>query len=568
MMTYVIYDLDDNLLGHFNDYMKVYPGDEPLPYRKAYRIDPTQAYEYEHSHSNVPVYCENDTIGCRNDLNLVDRKFDSDLWLHTRIIASYGDRLIQTIRVKDLNQGVYDYTREVEGKTCEQDWCSHMVHYQVYSPDGKRIYNQHIHMGFNKGAQMPVKVVCTITEDTVFDTQICDSADCWQSFQLNLDHISSNAHYRRGETMYLNLTFVETDRKVHHEFTYESEVCLDINGCSGHEVTYVVMDGDEIAFTFEGHPWRQDGDRFPYHVTLTLHDVTIDYRYQWSEELMVCEQDECRRDVWLTIRDGQTHIRSVHGGTWVYAKGEKIVHSVLMDMAQEPFATYDEQLCTNHNGCLMHTNHVTLLDSEGNLLKQPEDSHQPWLLVQFKYGDLLPNNDDFEVTYQVLNVTTQKERLPAYRIFNNIHAISILEENLFFIPRSSWERGQDNVILQFNPETRQYRADYTNLPAMSEIVPLGDGFVGINNDKTAILYFERNDKLSVDGYHYYDIVNLTEGKRFNAVNNLIVDFDGTIYFDAVDNFIQDITGIIHADGTIEIDTTYTEREIIRLRPIN
>ncbi len=158
--------------------------------------------------------------------------------------------------------------------------------------------------------------------------------------------------------------------------------------------------------------------------------------------------------------------------------------------------------------------------------------------------------------------------MPSYRVFNNIQHMSILEDNRYFIPRGSWERGQDNIILDYNPTTKRYSAHYTNLPAMSEVAPLGDGFIGINNDKTAILYFERNEEKSLDGYHYYDLINLTEGENVHAVNNLIIDFDGSIYFKAVDNFIQDITGVIHADGTVEIDTFYTEREIIRVRPIN
>jgi len=61
---------------------------------------------------------------------------------------------------------------------------------------------------------------------------------------------------------------------------------------------------------------------------------------------------------------------------------------------------------------------------------------------------------------------------------------------------------------------------------------------------------------------------LTEEYDINEVNDLIVYFDGTIFFRGIDNFIQDVTGVIKEDKTIDIDTEVVIREIIRFRPIN
>ncbi len=126
----------------------------------------------------------------------------------------------------------------------------------------------------------------------------------------------------------------------------------------------------------------------------------------------------------------------------------------------------------------------------------------------------------------------------------------------------------NNIVLSYDPMLDEYSVGYTNLEGFFEIVRSGEDYYTINGEKTGIYKYVFDDLLSNDGFYYFAETYLTEGLAINAANELIVDFDGTIYFRGVDNFIQDMTGVISVDGVVTIDTVYTEHEIIRLTPVN
>lgn len=144
----------------------------------------------------------------------------------------------------------------------------------------------------------------------------------------------------------------------------------------------------------------------------------------------------------------------------------------------------------------------------------------------------------------------------------------ILDDNLYLIERQSWAQGDDNFILSFNEETQRYSVKYTNISAVIEITQFGDSYIAINNDETAILNFAYNESMSNDNYYYFDVENLTAGLAIYAVKDLIVDFDGDVFFSGVDNQVQPITGRINELGEVLIDTDFTVVEVIRVRPIN
>jgi sugar lactone lactonase YvrE len=180
----------------------------------------------------------------------------------------------------------------------------------------------------------------------------------------------------------------------------------------------------------------------------------------------------------------------------------------------------------------------------------------------------MPSDQEFTVTFEMTNIEYQKNRIFVYDFIWRLNDVIILDDNLFLIERDHWAQGEDNFVLTYNDETGRYSAKYTNISAVTEITNIENGYVAINDDETAIFSFTYNDTKSDENYYYFDVANLTEGLQINGVNDLIVDYDGSIYFKGVDNFIQDITGTISSDGVVSIDTEYVEREIIRVSPVN
>ena len=146
--------------------------------------------------------------------------------------------------------------------------------------------------------------------------------------------------------------------------------------------------------------------------------------------------------------------------------------------------------------------------------------------------------------------------------------VVVLDENLYLIESQSWMQGDDNFILTFNEDTERYSVKYTNMYAVLEITEFADGYIAINDDETAIIQFTFNELASTEDFYSFDVTNITEGLLINGVNDLIVDYDGSIYFKGVDNFIQDITGSINELGEVVIDTEVVEVVVVRIRPIN
>jgi sugar lactone lactonase YvrE len=161
-----------------------------------------------------------------------------------------------------------------------------------------------------------------------------------------------------------------------------------------------------------------------------------------------------------------------------------------------------------------------------------------------------------------------KTRINVFDFIYSLDNVTILDDNIYLIKKQLWVQGNENFILIFDEVEGKYYAKYTNISAFTEITKFEDGYIAINDDEDAIINFTFNEGLSNDDYYYFDVEDLTAGLEINGVNDLVVDYDGSIYFRGVDNFINDITGSILDDGTVIIDTEIVIFEIVRLRPIN
>jgi hypothetical protein len=566
---------------------KTQAGSTVPAYGYTYTLDGTETTEYALVWGTDPELCDNE-IGCLDSLYLIDESINDDglwIWYTPEEAVDQNTELVDRITVKEDSNAQYIYTKDVEGEVCpsDADYCEEYIPTYFYDIDGTSMNPQYVPERLYQipgGETIPLRVEYHITANsttTIAEDDSCRSSDgCWQSYQIDGNWLS--AYYEFGDEIYETIELVSSDRTDVLSETLTSEVCQETWGC-GRDVTYTISDPDGNVL-YEITAWANAnwGYRLPYQVNAVYDaeddaasDVEITAQLESTQDVKVCEDTECVEWVEFVISTGIDWEWEYLGSTYMtFQENDQIIRRIILPENTEPTDQQDVQLCRNEDGCIFHTNNFIIQDELGNAIDTMDDSWSS-VPVLFDFGDPIPNWDDneFEATFTMTNVEYQTSRLNVYDFIWNLTNVIILDENLYLIERESWAQGQDNVILTFNETTNNYAAMYTNLSAVTEITKLGEGsYIAINDDETEIHKFEYNSTLSGDNYYYFEVTNMTEGLQINGVNDLIVDYDGSIYFKGVDNFIQDITGTIAEDGTVTLDTEYVERDVVRLRPIN
>ena len=567
-VTYHLYDGETHLKTYLGN-TTIYPGETPPNFSESYDISLGATIGYLMDTVWENKVCD-EADGCSNRIFFNDpTQNEYGISFNQRFTINEGAPFINQMNMITPNSAEYIYTKLEEGQVCTHATCSQDVRFNIYDQAGNRIGESYNTVSVLEGEIIPLAVEYHMSEDTVFadEGQTCTHMEgCTQWYQT-FDGYNYPVNYLTGEVIYTQIDFADTDRVVVEARTLQSETCTENNGCYHGEVTYNIYDGETLLYVFMNeHRWVDYNHRLPYVVNVSLADLEIIYSQESREVQRYCESESCYHHVNLNrIKDGQNHhLASINRK---FTEGEALFNHITILEDNEPFDVETELICHLDEGCYVSTNNYLFIDATDSPFPHTAEFYE-MLPVHFAQGERLPTSGDFAVTFRVVDYDYRIRRMAADRIFNNLHRMKILEDDLFFIPRGSWEVGEYNIILTYDEATAQYGATYTNLPALEEIARLGDGYIGINIDKTAILYYEPVEAESTPGYIHFDGVNLTQGEQINAVNNLIIDYDGSIYFKAVDNFIQDITGTISADRELTIDTDYTEREIIRLRPIN
>jgi hypothetical protein len=585
---YEILDDQGEVIAEFDRGIEVSQGQTPPEYGYTYQLDGTETIEYAKQWSQTPETCDNDTLGCINDINFYDDSINQwGLWLYSSDdnIVSFGEELIDQIRMKETNSAVYEYTKDIEGELCpaEFDYCEEYVDVYFYDIDGEPMngqWNNSIYIQVPGGDVIPLYVEYTITESstTTLEEGVCRTSDgCWRYYPI--DGNSLPAYYEQGDEIYETIENVEKNSVTSETLT--SEVCAKTDGCSlGETITYTVVDPlGTVLYEFENTwPWADYGEQLPYQVTAvydetdpTASDVEIFWRYEQSQEIKVCDDENgCGEWVEYVMDTGVEYEYYWLGSMYtLFDDGDQIIRQVILPEDVTPVSVQTENTCQWEEGCRLYTENFTIEDADGNEFVLNDEWWNPSIEVFFEQGDVMPVDNNFHATFEISNIEYQMQRLYIYDFIWNLNEVVILDDDLYLIERDSWTEGSDNVILAYDDVTGMYSAMYTNLSAVKEITKLSDNsYVAINELETGIIKFTFSDTLSDDNYYYFDEEDLTTGLSLFGVNDLIVDFDGSIYFKGVDNFIQDVTGTILEDGTVTLDTEYTEREVIRVRPIN
>jgi hypothetical protein len=569
-IVYELLDVDGN------EVLKVFASDNYFPTETApnfierYTMDENTVIEYQQMWSEIDMYCDNE-IGCTNHLNIIDENINTNgLWMHDTMIVENGEQLIQEIRIKDDATITYEYEQTYNGETCDYESCNVWVDVLVFDMDGTELYRTNMEKTYALNDIIPLHIDYHITEntDTVYKTEVCTSSSgCWEWY--NVDGFGFGITYDKDDMMYHSITFAETDMVEVTEETIVREVCTEPNGCWYNESKYIVLDEDgSELFVFDNGGHVEYGYKLPFSATLSITDADVWYQKEHIDEDAVCNETFCNTGVNIELDLGENTLINLGWGNITVAQGEKLMHRIVLSETSFESAV-SEKVCLDELGCIVHSKNFIIVDEDGTELQKSYDEYW-WqsLPVQFAYGEKIPVNEDFTVTFEVQNKEYRKHRISIHEFIHRLHETVVLDENLYLIERETWVQGDDNFILTFNEDTNRYSVKFTNISTVLEITDFKDGYIAINEDETAIIQFQYNEAESNDDYYYFDVTNLTEGLLINGVNDLIVDYDGSIYFKGVDNFIQDITGSISEDGTVQIDTEFTEREVIRVRPIN
>jgi hypothetical protein len=532
-----------------------------------YQIDDTTTFRYSKEWVNEEKLCKNE-LGCSNGFSIYDEKINQwGVSLYETFLVNYQDRMIQQMRIPENSAAVYEYSTMVSSPICENDHCYEMIPMKLYDINGNLLFDNDIYREYEKDEQIPFRYEYSITNNTsiVYSTETCTDDICYQS--VIIDDTWIDISLENGDHYINSITLHESDKQAITEDLYTSEICTNIDGCYQPYVTYrVVDDSMNVLYEFRGSVHVEYGYKQAYIVTININDVEIDYAYESYEQDDYCTNDSCKRWVEYILIDGdeQIHLgneeQTFYNGDRVYDRIELLPTSLINE-------SYEE-ICIHDYGCHMATSNFTIVDENGNTIETYTDNYPQYIEVIFQKGDKLPNTDDFHITLIASNITYQMRRSSIHDFINEMQNAVQLQENMFFIERQSWTPGTYNFILTFNEETNRYKLSYTNLNSMTDFTKLNDSYIAINDSKTAIFKLTALERYSTDDFYYFDEVNLTQGLEINEISDLIVDYDGSIYFTGIDNFIQDITGTIDELGVISIDTVYTEREIIRVRPIN
>lgn len=296
----------------------------------------------------------------------------------------------------------------------------------------------------------------------------------------------------------------------------------------------------------------------------TIEDVHIEL----PENIITCENAEgCLEYHVMPLFDDAGEEEDYHRMVTSFAEGDALFDRVRLSVQSVDVGSSSE-ICEEAEGCTLLTSNFTVVDDAEEAIALAAASEYAAYPVHFAYGDTIPDTEDFHVTYVVEEFGYLTERVDVYELQTAFSQFRRLDDHFHFLHYDAGSTHELNVILQYDETTDRYRAMYTNMFPTLETAPLGEGYVGINMEKTAIYHFAHDESASSPAHYNFTIDNLTGEEDIHEVNDLAIDYDGTVYFKAVDRFIAEITGTIEPDGTIIIDTEYTEREIIRLRPIN
>jgi hypothetical protein len=420
---------------------------------------------------------------------------------------------------------------------------------------------------------IPLHIDYHITDNTqvVYKTEVCTSSDgCWEWYNTD-SGFGFGVSYDRDDVMIHTVQFVDTDATPIYQETVTRDICTNPDGCWMDQTIYVIVDelGNPL-YEFETSGHIEYGYRLPFKAIVPLADCTLYYQKEGTNQDALCNETFCQRGVHIELDPGDGgNLINLGWGNIQVPQGEKMMNHIILSPASY-VSSETERICMDENGCIVHSKNFVIVDENGFEHQRINEDDNWWqtLPVFFAYGDRMPNNQEFEATFRLSNQEYRKYRLSIHEFIYKMQEVVVLDENLFLIERDSWQQGEDNFIMTFNEETNRYQVKFTNISAVLEITEFGDGYIAINDDETAIIQFVYNPDLSTDDYYYFDVTNLTEGLLINGVNDLIVDYDGSIYFQGVDNFIQNITGYIDEFGVVHIDTEYVEHEVVRVRPIN
>jgi hypothetical protein len=572
-VLYHILDEDGNELQSFNRGFWSNSVAEAPPFEMTYQLTTETNVQYSYVQSQNDRVCDNDEFGCSNNFSIFDPEVGQDgMWFGYTSIIESGDTFIQNIQINEDSNAVYEYSRDVVGDVCEFSTCEEYVRVVVFNLDGEEVYNSSQYMSFEQGETIPLRIEYSMSENTqTEDAGLCTSSGgCYVWYPYQDNNFSFSVYYDQGDMKYDSIVFAETDVLEITSETEEAEVCLENYGCYREApTTYIFLDSSENeVYRFEQNISAPYGYRVPFTVTVSLDtDATIEYAKEYSQDIEVCNDETCNRWVDFVIDLGNGMEDYIGNKLMTFNQGEQVISRYTFPVGTEPVSTVEENLCNEDAGCQIGINTYTILDENGVEVPMMENYYN-WIYVNVAKGEKIPvNYEGVSATFEMTNLEYQTRYIDPYTFMYSINQIVVLDENLYLIENNSYDNGE-NIILRFDEESNNYFASYTNLSSLIEITPFGDGFIAINDSETGIIQFTYNEELSSKDYYYFDEVNLTEGVAINAANELIVDYDGTVYFKGVDNFVQDITGTILSDGTIVIDTEVVEREVIRLTPIN
>ncbi|MBN2877173.1 MAG: hypothetical protein JXL85_05895 [Bacilli bacterium] len=552
------------------------PADTPPPYEMTYRMDGDTEIHYQYEPSTTEKVCTNETLGCKNDFYLYDESVNQyGLYLYGSQIISAGENFLERIVVQE-GHGTYIYEKEIVGDTCQYETCSEYVQMLIYDLDGEVLSTNTLYLDYSLGETIPLRIEYHITEDTVVtEGSICTSSGgCWRGFYTD-DNDYYSIYFNQGDVTYTDLDFAETDITVVTEETVTNDYCVDDYCSYDYPIVYKVQDSSgTILFEFEDYRGVEYGYRLPFEVILTYtedstSDVELFYQLEYSSEIMVSSIDNYNAYVSFRIATSNPdQYIDIGYANMFFDTGEQVIYEVIFPEGTLPTSEENNKKCQEDDGCIIYTTNYTVLDELGDEISIDNDYGYYSLPVKFELGDNIPTSDDFHVTFTMSDVTYYTDYISPWNFINQLNDVIILNENLYLIENSSWDQQDYNIILRYDVDSGHYFASYTNLTSLTEITKFNDSYIAINEDQTAIYQFTYNEELSSNDFYWFDSVNLTEGLLINAVNDLIIDYDGSIYFSGVDNFIQDITGTIATDGTVTIDTEVVEREVIRVSPVN
>lgn len=567
---YEISNSEDELVMNVYTSSPVFPEDETPSFVEQYLLDSNTTYTYQREWVQTDMICENE-IGCPNNINLIDDSINQHgLWLYDSFLIEQGAPFVQELRLPDENDAIYEYEKTIDGRLCESANCSEMVEIYILDEQGELLTQVGTIADFTQGETIPLRIEYRITDDTniVYSTEACTQTyGCSSYLPLN-EFISVDIPTNFGDMMYHSITFAETDIEDILSETLTKEICTYVDGCGNGDVIYEVLNNDgTVLYTFESYVHAEYGYKAPFKVTASIADFTIINQTDGSEEDAICIDTSCYAypQVFLLNEDGTT--TEIGMTDYQVSQGEKIIQSLTLSYLSHTNSIVDK-VCTDANGCMINTNNYIIVDENGKEYQNTQNEWRNWIPVLFEYGTAIPNSEDFEATFIMTNMEYNKQRISVHDFMYNMQNVVVLEDNLYLIESQSWVQGDDNFILTFNEDTQRYQVKYTNMHAVLEITDFNDGYIAVSDDETSIIEFTFNEVESSEDYYYFDVINLTEGLLINGVNDLIVDYDGSIYFKGVDNFIQDITGSINEDGEITIDTEIVDHEVIRVRPIN